>query len=80
MTKKEIQKEMIELEGKEIFINFYGKKKVGRISGCDYYVGFTIKNANRPEDYIVCYNGPYSPKNQVIMKLIMMRWCYLSML
>lgn len=62
MTKKEIQKEMIELEGKEIFIDHYGKKKIGRISGCDYYVGFTIQNANIPGEYIVCYNGPYSPK------------------
>jgi len=61
MDKKEIQRRMTALEGKEIFMINNGQKEIGVISGCDYYVGISIQNTYNKDRYIYCYNGPYSP-------------------
>lgn len=62
MTKKELQRKMTELEGKEIFIYCNGKKSVGIVSGADYYVGLTIQDKYNKDLYYLCVHGKYDPQ------------------
>ena len=59
--KEEDKRSYPELEG--ITIKFTAGKNVsmGKVVGCDYYIGVTLINADDPKDYLVCAHGPMSP-------------------
>lgn len=62
--KEEDKRSYPELEGK--VIRFTTSKKstkvtLGKVVGCDYYIGVTIVNADDQDDYLLCAHGPMSP-------------------